>query len=87
MTRWHLTHLDGGGAQHHVQPHGPHGGHVGAHDVVACFGHDRHVLRAGHRVEAHPQKVDAHLLCQGFDLCVVAGDGSVRQPAAAWLDR
>ena len=65
----HNHYLDGAAAKHHVEAKRPPRGHVVAHEPVSLLGHDWHLIICRNWIKSQPQKVDAHLVCNGFDLC------------------
>mmetsp|Transcript_738 Transcript_738/g.2243 ORF Transcript_738/g.2243 Transcript_738/m.2243 type:complete len:219 (-) Transcript_738:393-1049(-) len=66
--------LDRAGAEHHVQAHGAHSGHVRLHQLVAALWHHRDVLHRPLRVEPHSKEAHSHLLGNGLCLVEVAID-------------
>jgi hypothetical protein len=71
------VHLDGAGAQHHVEPQAADAGHVAQHDPVAAFGHDRQLVAALVRPHAEAEEAEAEAIADGLDLVeVTAGLGA-----------
>jgi hypothetical protein len=56
------VHLDGAGAEHHVEAERADPRHVAEHDRVAALGHDRQVGAGLVRPHAEAEEADAHAL-------------------------
>ena len=50
------------GAQHHVESQRAFGRHIGAHDIVACLRHHRHVLTPPFGLDADAEKAEPQLV-------------------------